>query len=193
MQNKQSEKVNKDTSQQTDKTNSLITGTIIAGFIIACPFLFYLYQGFPQSPTWDSPFGEYTSYSWGDVNFLAWVLFGKFVPFLLLLIWFFTCKHWWYHVILIPLSMYAFQIYSTLSEDVKDADTTEIYVLAPIIFFMAIFSYTIRTRVFDKIHGIDLSELSRVNWKGELQPKKSEEEKDTTDDDDDDEPMFMGQ
>ena len=86
MQNKQSEKVNKDTSQQTDKTNSLITGTIIAGFIIACPFLFYLYQGFPQSPTWDSPFGEYTSYSWGDVNFLAWVLFGKFVPFLLLLI-----------------------------------------------------------------------------------------------------------
>lgn len=177
----------KEKSHKTDKKKSLITGTVVASFIIACPFLFYLYQGFPESPTWESPFGTYTSYSWGDVNFLAWVVLSKLIPFLLLLIWFFTCKHWWYHVILVPLCMYAFQIYSTLSEDVKDADTVELYALAPVIFFMAIFSYTIRTRVFDKIHGIDLSELSRVSWKGELQTKEKEE----NNSDDDDDPMYM--
>lgn len=189
MLNKQSGKIKLD-RQPTDKTKSLITGTIIASFIIACPFLFYLYQGFPESPTWESPFGTYTSYSWGDVNTLAWVFLGKFIPFLLLLIWFFTCRHWWYHAILVPLCMYAFQIYSTLNEDTASTDTTEIYVLAPIIFIMAIFSYTIRTKVFDKIHGIDLSELNRVNWKGELQPNEDESK---DDDDDDKDPLFMSQ
>jgi len=56
---------------------------------------------------------------------------------------------------------------------------------------MAIFSYTIRTKIFDKIHGIDLSELSRVNWKGEIQNKTNKET--TLDNDDDDEPLFMSQ
>ena len=86
----------KDQSQPTDKTKvkSLITGTIIAAFIIACPFIFYLYQGFPESPTWESPFGTFTSYLWEDMNYLAWVILGKLIPFILLLIWFFTCKHW---------------------------------------------------------------------------------------------------
>lgn len=187
MQTKQSIKQTLKNYLQTGKKKSLITGTIVASFIIACPFLFYLYEGFPKTPTWESPFGTYTSYFWENVNILAWVFFGKFIPFCLLLIWFFTCKHWWYHVILVPLCMYAFQIYSTLNEDMTSTDTTEIYVLAPIIFFMAIFSYTIRTRVFDKIHGIDLSELSRVNWKGELQTEKEEE----SNEDEDEDPMYM--
>lgn len=189
MQTKQSEKKTSN-HLYTGKNKSLITGTIIASFIIACPFLFYLYQGFPESPTWESSFGTYTSYSWGNVNTLAWVFLGKFIPFLLLLIWFFTCKHWWYHVILVPLCMYAFQIFTTLNEDANNVDTTELYILAPVIFFMAIFSYTIRTKVFDKIHGIDLSELSRVNWRGELQTKKKEEKTNDNDNDDDD-PMYM--
>ena len=60
------------------------------------------------------------------------------------------------------------------------------------IFIMLIFSYTIRTKIFDKIHGIDLGELSRVNWKGELQTK-AKDENNEDDDDDDDEPMFMSQ
>ena len=176
------------------KKKSLITGTIIASFIIACPFLFYLYEGFPDSATWESPFGTYTSYYWENVNILAWVLFGKFIPFCLLLIWFFTCKHWWYHVILVPLCMYAFQIYTTLNSDITSTDTVEIYVLAPVIFIMAIFSYTIRTKVFDKIHGIDLRELSRVNWKGELQTKKKKKETESQEDEDEDEePMYMSQ
>ncbi|MFC4633383.1 hypothetical protein ACFO3O_05670 [Dokdonia ponticola] len=192
MQTKQSKR-KKENSSLLDKIKrkTLLTGTIIASLIIACPFIFYLYQGFPVSPIWESPFGTFRSYYWEDINYLAWVILGKLIPFLLLLIWFFTCKHWWYHVILVPLCMYAFQIYSTLDMDVRNADTIEIYALAPIIFFMAIFSYTIRTRVFDKIHGIDLSELSRVNWKGELQTKTKDE--DDVEDDEDDEPLFMSQ
>ncbi len=184
----------KEKSRRTDKTKvkTLITGTIIASFIIACPFLFYLYQGFPEAPTWESPFGTIRSYFWEDVSYFAWVILGKLIPFLLLLIWFFTCRHWWYHVILVPLCMYAFQIYSTMNTDMYSTDTTEIYVLAPVIFIMAIFSYTVRTKIFDKIHGIDLSELNRVNWKGELQGK-SKADANEEEDEDDNEPLFMSQ
>mgnify|MGYP003118558629 CR=1 FL=1 len=152
----------------TVNNRSLITGSVIALFIAISPYLFYLYQGVPEVEVWDSPFGTITSNYWGDVSVMVWVLFGKLIPFVLLLIWFFTCKHWWYHVIIVPICMYAFQIYSTINADIEFSDIKELYALAPIIFVMLIFSYTIRTRVFDKIHGIDLSELNRVNWKGEL-------------------------
>ena len=65
---------------------------------------------------------------------------------------------------------------------------SEFYVIIPLIFIVAIFSYTVRTRIFDKIHGIDLSELSRVNWKGELKEEVLEKENELEDDDDE---MFM--
>jgi hypothetical protein len=76
--------------------------------------------------------------------------------------------------------MYAWQIFGTLNDDIRFTDVNDIYVLAPLILIMAIFSYTIRTRVFDKIHGIDLSELNRVNWKGELTNNQEKVEADTS-------------
>ena len=171
MLNKQSTKLK---SKYHLKVNnrSLITGSILAFFIAISPYIFYLYQGVPEVEVWDSPIGPITSNFYGNVSVMMWVFLGKLIPFLLLLIWFFTCKHWWYHIIIVPVCMYAFQIYSTLNADIKFSDIQELYLLAPIIFGMLIFSYTIRTRVFDKIHGIDLSELNRVNWKGELATNK---------------------
>lgn len=180
MQNKQSTKLK---SQK-----HLLTGSVIGVILIITPYIYYLYQGFPETRSLETFFGTYKSSFWENVHISAWVLFGKLIPFMLLLIWFLTCKHWWYHAILVPLCMYAFQIYSTINDDIQFSDTNELYVLAPIIFLMAIFSYTVRTRVFDKIHGIDLSELNRVNWKGELQNTPEADE----DDDEDDEPVFMG-
>tara|TARA_R110001632_G_scaffold150514_8_gene267967 strand:+ start:2266 stop:2556 length:291 start_codon:yes stop_codon:yes gene_type:complete len=76
--------------------------------------------------------------------------------------------------------MYAWQSFGIVNEDIIFTDINDVYVLAPLILGMAIFSYTIRTRVFDKIHGIDLSELSRVNWKGELANNQEEAEADTS-------------
>jgi hypothetical protein len=187
-------------NRQTVNNKSLITGTVLAFFIASSPYFFYLYQGVPEVDVWDSPFGTITSNHYGDVSTMMWVFLGKLIPFILLLIWFFTCKHWWYHVIIIPICMYAFQIYSSLNEDIKFSDIQEIYLLAPIIFFILIFSYTIRTRVFDKIHGIDLSELNRVNWKGELsdnqldiESNKASTSTDAEPIDDDNDPVYMAQ
>ncbi len=185
--------------QPTVKKRALTSGTLIAVIILITPYLFYLYQGFPTESSWESFFGIYESRYYESVQVVAWVLFGKFIPLLLLLIWFFTCKHWWYHVLLVPISMYVFQVYTTISEDVRFADTNEFFVLAPIVFIMAIFSYTIRMKVFDKVHGIDFGELARGNWKGEIsretaEQKEAKEAEDdiNNDEDSDDEPLFMG-
>ncbi|MEP0266440.1 hypothetical protein [Dokdonia sp.] len=163
-------------------------GSIIAISIIISPYFFYLYQGIPDGDVWDSPFGVISSNYYGSVQVLFWTLFNKIVPLFLLLIWFFTCRHWWYHAILVPICMIIFQIYTILNDEIIFPDSSEIYILAPIIFIMLIFSYTIRTKIFDKIHGIDLSELSRVNWKGELQTNEKEE----NNIDEDEDPMYMG-
>ena len=153
---------------KTIKRRALWVGTLIAVILVSTPYLFTLHDIFPDVPVWETSFGTYTSNYYDSVNVVAWTLTGKIIPLYLLLIWFFTCKHWWYHVIIVPICMYAFQIFGIINEDIIFTDIKDIYILAPIILIMSIFSYTVRTRVFDKIHGIDLSELNRVNWKGEL-------------------------
>ena len=98
----------------------------------------------------------------------AWTFMGKITPLTLLLIWFFTCKHWWYHVILVPVTMYAFQLTAAVYEDIYTTDggvidTNQLIYLAP--FFILILSlvYLIRIKIFDRIYGIDLSEIEREN------------------------------
>lgn len=158
-------------SQETTKraqNKTLLTGTLIAISLIITPYVFTLYNLFPEGHLWESPFGTYESQYYESVHVAAWTLIGKLVPLYFLSIWFFTCKHWWYHALLVPICMYSWQIFGIVNDDIRFTDVNDIYVLAPIILIMSIFSYTVRTRVFDKIHGIDLSELNRVNWKGEL-------------------------
>ena len=109
----QDKQLTKDLSkfQETVKKKVLSLGTLIALVILLTPVLFYSYQGFPSSKTWESFLGTYDSKYYENIQVFMWVLYGKLIPFLLLVIWFFTCKHWWYHVILVPMAMYIFQIY----------------------------------------------------------------------------------
>lgn len=175
------------------KSKVLISGTLIAISLIITPYLFTLYNLFPDDIIWESPFGTYTSRYYESVNVVAWTLIGKLIPLYFLLIWFFTCKHWWYHAILVPICLYTWQIYGVLNDDVQFPDVNYIYVLAPLVLIMAIFSYTIRTKIFDKVHGIDLRELNRVSWKGEIQTEEEniQTNERTGENEEDEDPMFM--
>ena len=176
---------------------SLLTGSLIAAFIAASPYFFYLYEGFPQSKVWETSFFgltlKYESINFEGVDVVAWILFSKLIPFLLFLIWFLTCKHWWYHAILVPICMYLFQIIGTFNDDLAFADSIDIYYMAPIILISLIFMYTVRMKIFDRIHNIDLSELQRVSLKGEIIEEDLENQyASKSEDEDDDEPLFMG-
>lgn len=145
----------------------LLLGSIIALLIAFSPYLFYTYEIFPSGPVWENSFFSYESKYYLDVLTAAWTYLGKIVPLFLLLIWFFTCKHWWYHVILIPTGMYAFQLVVAFYQDVyMDTsifmDINGLIYLAP--FFIIILSvvYLIRIKIFDRVYGLDLSELDET-------------------------------
>jgi hypothetical protein len=145
----------------------LLLGSIIALGIAFSPYIFYLYEIFPSTPIWENSFFTYESKYYENVLTAAWTYLGKITPLFLLLIWFFTCKHWWYHVILIPTSMYAYQLVIAFYQDVYlnsafFMDTDGLIYLAP--FFIIILSivYLVRIKIFDRVYGLDLSELEET-------------------------------
>ncbi len=152
---------------KSGRSRFLLTGSLLAICIAFSPYLFYLYEIFPSGPVWENSFFIYESKNFGSVNVAAWTFLGKITPLFLLLIWFFTCKHWWYHVILVPTVMYGYQLISAIYEDMSPVsdviDTNQLIYLAP--FFIIILSlvYLIRVKIFDRIYGIDLSEIEREN------------------------------
>ncbi|TVZ27800.1 hypothetical protein JM83_2862 [Gillisia sp. Hel_I_86] len=149
------------------KSVFLLTGSLIGFSIAFSPYIFYLYEIFPSGPVWENSFFTYESKYYEDVMTAMWTYFGKITPLFLLLIWFFTCKHWWYHSILIPISMYVYQIISTVYDDVykvKDPmDIDGLIYLAPFFFGILVIVYLVRIQIFDRIYGIDLSELNETD------------------------------
>ena len=139
-----------------------IVESIALFLIIISPFIFKLHEYFPRDPEATIQFLglKIDSNGFFDLNTYAWFLLGKMVPLLLLFIWFLTCKHWWYHVILIPLLMYAFQIFEVFYNNDKFVDTKNLLWLLPVCMVVIPFVYFIRIKLYDKyVHGIDLEAM----------------------------------
>jgi hypothetical protein len=146
----------------------LLLGSVIAFLIAFSPYLFYLYEIFPDGPVWENSFFTYESKYYLNVLTAAWTYLGKITPLMLLFIWFFTCKHWWYHVILIPIAMYTFQLAVAFYQDVyMDAsrfmDIDGLIYLAPFFMIILVIVYLVRIQIFDRVYGIDLSELNETD------------------------------
>ncbi|EAS19479.1 hypothetical protein FNJ87_02335 [Nonlabens mediterrranea] len=142
-----------------NNSSTLIYGTVVAVILAVIPYLFYSYEAVPES-LWDISFLKSVNESLGgDAYITTWLITLKLVPALLFFIWFLTCKHWWYHVIIIPFSMYFFQLVSVFLPDVEYIDHNEIYFIIPVVIGSLSASYLARIKVFDKIHGIDISEI----------------------------------
>jgi len=146
---------------------SLVHGGLLVLIIASTPILFYLYDDFPSdSQVWDAYlFSIETNYT--SVYHLAWYLSGKVIPLLLLFIWFFTCKHWWHWIILVPIAMYSFQLWGIINES-NNIDEVEIYYLLPLMMVLVPFVYLIRAKLFDKVRGDDLK-----SFEEELAQEKS--------------------
>lgn len=146
----------------------LLTGSIIAFLIAFSPYIFYLYEIFPNGSVWENSFFTYESKYYQSVLTAAWTYLGKITPLFLLMIWFFTCKHWWYHAILIPLVMYAFQLFTAFYQDayleeIILMDIDGLLYLAPFFIIILVVVYTVRIQIFDRVYGIDLSELNETD------------------------------
>ncbi len=155
--------MNRDVDSKRGKARKKIfIETFLAFFIVISPFIFKMHEYVSSDPDATLNFFGYTIDKNGfpNINVYIWFLLGKIVPLYLLLIWFFTCKHWWYHIIIIPVLMYAFQIFEGVISEDNYIDTDNIFWLLPFCMIVVPFVYFIRIRLYDKhVHGIDLEAM----------------------------------
>lgn len=169
MENKQ-QKLTKKRDSYLQGNKSLVIGSIIATFIAITPYLFYLHESVPQKQIWSTFLFEYNSKSWGDANFAMWVLTGKVIPLFLLYVWFFTCRHWWYHVLLVPIAMYSYQIFDFFNSTIKYIDEFQLIYLIPVMTIIIPTIYLIRARIFNKINEATKS-LQELEDEFKMTPK----------------------
>ena len=144
--------------RQTAKSigrSSILFGSIIGTLIASVPFLFYLYESVPSTPVWDTFLFTYYSKLWDDANYAMWVLTQKAIPLLLLTIWFFTCRHWWYHVLIVPIAMYIYQIFGMFNAEFDYFDQFQLLDLVPVMAIVIPSIYLIRAKMLDKIVNVD--------------------------------------
>ncbi len=149
----------------------ILIGSIIATFIAATPFFFYLYEYVPETPTWETFLFTYESSFYGDAKIGVWSILMKLIPLLLLFLWFFTCRHWWYHALLVPIAMYSYQIFGAINEDMVFFDEFQLLYLVPLMAIVIPSIYLIRARMFNKINDAgktmeELEEEFRMKPKG---------------------------
>jgi len=149
----------------------LIEG-ITALLIALTPLLTYMYKYIPKGDTTWSLLGlQFGTNGYDDVYTAMYFYLSKFVPLILMVIWFFTTKKWWYHAILIPMAMYGLQFYIATSETGR-VDENEIMYLVVMCMVIVPVLYLIRIKLVDKyVHGIDLNAMDE-----EIQIYKEKEE-----------------
>ncbi len=148
------------TDRSSKAKRRLIVESLLALLIVISPFVFKLHEYVPESDSVNFLGITIGSNGFPNVNIFIWFMLGKVVPFYLLLIWFFTCKHWWYHIIIIPVLMYAFQIFESAISDDNFIDTDNILWILPFCMIVIPFVYLIRIKLYDKyVHGIDLDAM----------------------------------
>ena len=155
---KQKSKRKNENSSTTGKrklSKSAIVGTLVSTIIAISPLLYSLHESVPTTEVWDTFLFTYKSGFWEDAQYAMWVFTGKVLPLIFLFIWFFTCRHWWYHVLLVPISMYMLQIVSTYRSDVLYIDQNQILTLLPILVVIVPSIYLIRAKMFNKINYAD--------------------------------------
>ncbi|MGJ8593022.1 MAG: hypothetical protein ACSHXF_10760 [Aquaticitalea sp.] len=135
----------------TDK-KTILTGTLIAIFLGTSPYLFYLYEYAPKKEVWETPLFTYHSFGFKDVNTALWLITGKAIPTILLIVWFFTCRQWWYHAILVPIAMYIYQLVAIIIEDGQFVDQFQLMYILPIMAVVIPSIYLIRARMFNSLN-----------------------------------------
>lgn len=140
---------------------AILIGSIVATLIASTPFLFYLYVFVPETAVWNNYIFTYESGFYENARIGIWIILGKLIPLLLLFIWFFTCKHWWYHTILVPIAMYFYQLGGIIADDTAHFDEFKLMYLVPLMAIIIPSIYLIRAQMFNKLNdaGKTMEEL----------------------------------
>lgn len=152
------------------RKKSLLIGSIIIFLIIITPYLLYFSTNIPSELTeYKTIFGTIKAGYYDFVNLYIYWFFSKFVPLLLLFIWFITNKHWWVHALIIPISVYLFQLIAVINDSIDYVDEVEFIYTVPIALIVIVILYFLRTKMAIYIQAVDLKKEMDDNMRD---PKK---------------------
>ncbi|OGS72675.1 MAG: hypothetical protein A3F91_07110 [Flavobacteria bacterium RIFCSPLOWO2_12_FULL_35_11] len=153
-----------------NKKTSLFIGSLMVIFIISTPYLLYFYQNIPDDlKTMDTIFGTVKNGYYATVQIYIYTLFSKFVPLMLLFIWFITNKNWWVHALIIPISVYLFQLIAVINDSELYMDEVEFIYTVPFLVVILVILYFIRSKISIYIQAVDLKKEMDENMRT---PKK---------------------
>ncbi|MFT6796251.1 MAG: hypothetical protein ACJART_001390 [Maribacter sp.] len=152
----------------------IILETVLVCIVAFTPFIYKIYDYLPVNADGTISFMGLSigSNGFGEPITYFWFLTSKIVPLYLLLFWFLSSRDWWYHIILIPIAMYSFQLFEVVFDSDLQIDTENTLWLLPVCMVVIPFVYFIRVKLYDKhVHGIDLEAID-----AELEELKSNKE-----------------
>lgn len=148
------------------RRTSLLIGSIITILILFTPYLLYVHLNFPHDTNnYETFLGTVKGGYYQNVQTYIYMFFSKFIPLFLLLIWFITCKHWWVHAILIPLSVYLFQLISVINDGNEFVDEVTFIYTVPITTIIIVILYFLRSKMSIYIQAVDLKKEMDENMK----------------------------
>ena len=158
---------------ENKKRNKLLAGSLIILLIIAAPYLLFFYRSVPPGTVnWDTWLGTIKGGRYEDVTLIVYYFFAKFVPLLLLFIWFLTNKHWWVHAIIIPISVYLFQLIAVINDSEEFMDEVEFIYAVPITVIVVVILYFVRSKISIYIQAMDLKKEMETNMRNPEAIKK---------------------
>ena len=148
------------------RKSSLLAGSIIIILIVFIPYLLYFHQSIPyELESLETIFGTIEGGFYEKVQNYVYFLLSKLVPLTLLSIWFITNKHWWVHSIIIPISVYLFQLIGILNDNLNYVDEVEFIYTIPITVIVMVILYFIRSKMAIYIQAVDLKREMDKNMK----------------------------
>ncbi len=155
---------------KNNKKTSLFIGSLMIIFIISTPYLLYFYQNIPDDlKNLDTFFGTIKSGWYPNIQIYIYTLFSKFVPLMLLFVWFITNKQWWVHALIVPISVYLFQLISVINDSEFYMDEVEFIYTVPFLVLIVVILYFVRSKISIYIQAVDLKKEMDENMKT---PKK---------------------
>ena len=120
--------------------------------LVTTPFVFYFYKFAPaESDKWETILGTIDSGGFGSVQSYMHALFTKITFIILTATWFLTSQNWWKYAILVPLTMFLFQLSGVINYKIQYIDEFDFWyslpVILPILFFLIYISYRIGRRI----------------------------------------------
>ena len=138
------------------RSKYLFRDSLFALVVVLSPFVFYLYDLFPDTKEVEFYSIRYTSFHFEKIQYMAYFFFSKITPLCLLFVWFLSSKKWWIHALVVPISMYVFQAIGVINNDLMFFDQNEFMYSIPIIVAVLIGLYFTKFKIskyFESLHA----------------------------------------